>query len=76
MDINNNNMTITEAVEAMQQGFKVAHSYYEAQEYAAILPSGNIIFEDGLVVSEKQFRTMYVMPKYQTGWRVWNPQTK
>lgn len=63
-------MTKNEAIIAMQQGKKVTHEFFSAEEW--MKASGNFAyeFEDGIVCSDNEFWHFRSGVEWEAGWSI------
>jgi hypothetical protein len=64
-------MTKEEAIQAMKDGKRVAHSHFTKKEWMKLeLDSSNYEFEDGIICEREAFWVTRDCPSWEYNWRV------
>jgi hypothetical protein len=72
------NLTKEQAIEAMKQGKRVTHRYFDDVEFIAMNSKGMIVFEDGVIsVDPEEFWKWRTSHLFDNGWTILpNPESK
>lgn len=62
-------MTKTEAIQAMQEGKKVTHQYFDAKEWMT-MSNGMVVLEDGVVCTPNEFWHWRTVPAWNDGYEL------
>lgn len=65
-------MTKNEAILALLEDYKLSHRFFTIGEYISLDDYGNIVFEDGLKVNEKEFWSIRKNNDWEIGWEIYN----
>lgn len=65
-------MTKSEAYQAMLNGYKIRHEYYSPEEYTFINKDNKIETEDGCVHGKRFDEFWNIYQKWETGWSIYN----
>jgi hypothetical protein len=64
-------MTKTEAIQAMKEGKKVTHRYFTPDEWATMV-NDQIVLEDGVKCTPKEFWYCRNTPNFDNYWSIYN----
>lgn len=67
-------MTLKEAKQLMSEGKKLTHRYFQDNEWITSNDKGDIIFEDGTVVSSQLFWFDRSGKSWQTDWKLYTEE--
>lgn len=63
-------MTKFEAIQAMKEGKKVTHRYFDKNEWVT-MEGNTILFEDGVRCSQPEFWIWRNKPEWEIDWSLW-----
>lgn len=64
-------MTKAQAIQAMKEGEKVTHRYFDSGEYIFIDQNGSITSEDGCSISYEDFWALRSAIEWDSNWNIY-----
>jgi len=63
-------MNKSEMLEALDRGAKATHKYFSIDEWIQRHSRGHLIFEDGVICSDREFFTIRSDDSWDNGWHI------